>query len=93
MQYNVGTSCYSSTNCEDVDGVAPFIVSSLEECCLHNPFQPRSFSMPLTSMKDDIGTRCAQCTGKENHLSSDLTYNIYKNPHEKKVYKQVPELL
>ena len=67
MQCHVGISCYSSANCEEVDGVASFIVTSQEECCLQSPFQPRSFEVPVTSAKTSFGLQCAQCIGKENY--------------------------
>ena len=70
MQCHIGISCYSSANCEEVDGVAPIIVTSQEECCLQSPFQPRSFEVPLTSVKNSYGLQCAQCIGKENHSNS-----------------------
>ena len=62
--------CYSSTNCEEVDGLAPIMVTSEEECCLQSPFQPRSFEVLVTSLKASTGLGCAQCIGKENYLSS-----------------------
>ena len=73
--YVAGIPCYySSTNCGEVDGVAPFMVTSQEECCLHNPLmtESRSFEVPVTSGEAGLGLKlnCAQCIGKENYLSS-----------------------
>ena len=76
MQYIAGISCYSSTDCGELDGEAPVMVTSQEECCLQSPFQPRSFELP--SAKANLGLQCAQCIGKECCLSS-LYYEIPNN--------------
>ena len=65
-----GISCYSSIDCGEIEGGAPVMVTTLEECCLQSPFQPRSFEVPLMSAVAKLGLECGQCIGKEFYLSS-----------------------
>ena len=84
----VGISCYSSTNCEEVNGAGPFIVSSQEECCLPSQFQARSYRVPLPITNGGIGlSECTQCIGKETICNHCVYYHLanttYKNSHER----------
>ena len=47
--------CFLSTDCGSSNGEEPIMVSSLEECCLMSPFQPRSFNI--------LEADCLQCIG------------------------------